>query len=320
MSAPFGPEILPNFARHETFHPRYGWLKKGFAAAAADPHIFHRADATTRLGVGKNMVRAIRYWCSAYKVLVESPNPDRPRLLDSHPTVFGSNLLGEHGWDPFLEEPGSLWLLHWMLLRPPCKAPAWWAIFNGTRLQDFTDATLSVELRRFCDARPEWGEVAENSLLKDARCLLRMYGSVTQGRDLLEDSVDSPFVELDLVRPVPGARRHYTVNVGPKPDLADAVVAYACIDYAVFSGMTAKVVGLAALAQGAGSPGRVFALTESAIADALRRHSETKNPLLQLTHAAGLPQAMLPDDLEGARDELLHLYYRPGRDRSLVAA
>lgn len=48
------------FARHETFHPRFGWLKKGFDRAAIDSEVFLRPDAPVRLGVGKNMVRAIR--------------------------------------------------------------------------------------------------------------------------------------------------------------------------------------------------------------------------------------------------------------------
>ena len=29
------------FARHETFHPRFGWFRKAFVAAADDPNVFH---------------------------------------------------------------------------------------------------------------------------------------------------------------------------------------------------------------------------------------------------------------------------------------
>ena len=61
----------PVFARHETFHPRYGWLRKGFVAARNDPQIFLRKDAHISLGVGKNMARSIRYWCHAFKLLRE---------------------------------------------------------------------------------------------------------------------------------------------------------------------------------------------------------------------------------------------------------
>ncbi len=47
--------LLPNpvFARHETFHPRFGWLKKGFDAATRDPEIFTREDEARNLGGGQ---------------------------------------------------------------------------------------------------------------------------------------------------------------------------------------------------------------------------------------------------------------------------
>jgi hypothetical protein len=53
--------VEPIFARHETFHPRFGWLKKGFDLVKKDPNIFQKDDAPVQLGVGKNMVRSIRF-------------------------------------------------------------------------------------------------------------------------------------------------------------------------------------------------------------------------------------------------------------------
>jgi len=46
-----GTELI--FARHETFYPRYGWLKKGFEAVHANSNIFLEEDAHIQLGVGK---------------------------------------------------------------------------------------------------------------------------------------------------------------------------------------------------------------------------------------------------------------------------
>lgn len=49
-----------SFARHETFAPRVGWLHKAYLSVKDDPETFLKEDATVRLGVGKNMVNAIR--------------------------------------------------------------------------------------------------------------------------------------------------------------------------------------------------------------------------------------------------------------------
>ncbi len=307
-TAPPREDLQAAFARHESFHPRYGWLKKGFDAATEDPEVFLRSDATTVLGVGKNMVRAIRYWCVAYKILDEVPNKSNSRVQDVVPSEFGKALLGEKGWDPYLEDPGSLWLLHWQLLRPPCRAPAWWAIFNNRSSSQFSDKALLEELRRFRDERG-WADVVDNSLDKDVRCVLRMYGSVTQGRDLLEDSVDSPFAELALIRPVPGETKQWSVNAGPKRDLPDDIVAYTCLDYARGADSGASVLGVSGLVQNPGSPGRAFALTETALGDALERYAE-RHQVIELTHAAGNRQLVLPAAQKEIRESILSFYYR----------
>ena len=79
----------PMFARHETFHPRYGWFRKAYSHVAADPHVFSREDAPVQIGVGKNMVRAIRFWGRAAKLI------DVDRRSSKHRTPrSGSHLPG----------------------------------------------------------------------------------------------------------------------------------------------------------------------------------------------------------------------------------
>ena len=49
-----------SFGRHETFSLRYAWLTKGFQAFMKKKAIFNSDEATIELGVGKNMVNAIK--------------------------------------------------------------------------------------------------------------------------------------------------------------------------------------------------------------------------------------------------------------------
>lgn len=46
-----GGELIPVFARHETFHPRFGWLKKGFDKAIENPDVSLSETAPSVLGV-----------------------------------------------------------------------------------------------------------------------------------------------------------------------------------------------------------------------------------------------------------------------------
>ena len=96
------------FSGHETFPCRYTWLPKAVVALQKDPHLFKDMDeAMVILGVGKNMVRAIRFWVEAAKV-VEKQGKD-----DFVVTPLGQMLLGMEGSDPYLEDMQTLWLVHW---------------------------------------------------------------------------------------------------------------------------------------------------------------------------------------------------------------
>ena len=52
-----------------------------------DPYMFTRERAPIDLGVGKNMVRAIRYWGVACKVIEETPREGDSRAASSCSSV-----------------------------------------------------------------------------------------------------------------------------------------------------------------------------------------------------------------------------------------
>ncbi len=82
----------PVFGRHETFHPRWGWFSKAVFAGKDNPYVFQQNDAPVLLGVGKNMVRAIRYWGEA-STLLKEVRPPKERLAAASPTRRGDALM-----------------------------------------------------------------------------------------------------------------------------------------------------------------------------------------------------------------------------------
>src|SRR5438552_10661957 len=115
--------VQHSFSGHETFPFRYPWLKKGFDASRDDGGVFLRDDATTTLGVGKNMVRSIRHWCLTAGILEED-------IDGLHPTALGEVLLADDGLDPYLEDPATLWLLHWQIAGNRFRATTWFWTFS----------------------------------------------------------------------------------------------------------------------------------------------------------------------------------------------
>ena len=63
-----------------------------------------------KLGVGKNMVRSIRFWSQVMGMAEAETKRSSLSVTD-----FGRILLAEKGVDPFLEDIRTLWLLHWNL-------------------------------------------------------------------------------------------------------------------------------------------------------------------------------------------------------------
>lgn len=305
-----------SFARHETFHARYGWLRKAVTEAAANPDIFAADDATVSLGVGKNMVRAIRFWGGAAKVLAEVPSVGKRRSLGVLPTANGEAIFGASGADPYLEAPGTLWLLHWWLLRPPCDLPVWWIAFNRFSSVEFTEDELtSVVIDEI--TRYGWALPNESSIRKDVSCMLRTYATADQGRSGIDDLLDSPLRGLKILERVSAGARgagaggaRYRFLLGSKPSLPKEVIGFALLDWMARNG-TARTVSMANAAYEPGSPGKVFGLSEKALNDALAEMG-SKHGFGRLVTTAGATQFVMTDErpLAEMAHVLLVSYYK----------
>ena len=77
------------FQGHDTFLCRNNWLKKGYDFIQGGSN-FNNPEAVVQLGVGKNMVSAIRYWLKAFGM-----TDDTDTLLP-----VAHELLSADGFDP----------------------------------------------------------------------------------------------------------------------------------------------------------------------------------------------------------------------------
>ncbi len=261
------------FARHETFCPRYGWLKKGFDAVLEDPGIFDRADDIERLGVGKNMVRSIRFWCMAFHVIEPAIESGQRRLGgDMRVTPFGRALLSDDGWDPFLEDPASLWLLHWQLFSPPITATTWSIAVNLGHIGSFTLKELDQAIKERMNSHTGLKRCSDSSVEKDASCFIRMYAP--PGIQRLSEEIECPFTDLGLLL-TSEEKQAFRFNMADKSTLPEEVFLAACCDYIQKSWMldlprqglgSARGVKSLSLNKATfhfNSPGAVFKLSET---------------------------------------------------------
>ena len=280
-----GSAIQHSFSGHETFPFRYPWLKKGFDAVREDAGVFSRDDAITTLGVGKNMVRSIRHWCLAAGVLAE--NRDAGGALQ--PTELATLLLDDEGLDPYLEDPATLWLLHWQIASNRLRATTWFWTFSHFNEPEFTREALGSALFKWTQTLPG-KQVAESSVRRDVEVFLRTYVPSRASRgDIAEDTLDCPLTDLGLITQ-PGDGRSYRFQRGTQRGLPDDILLYAVLHFWQSFAPAAETLALHDIARQPGSPGRLFKIDESSLVERLEGIEQATDGKLSYAETAGLRQ------------------------------
>lgn len=121
--------------KHGSFYLRSGWGTKIIQAVEADDMIFSPANeqkAVDRIGLGRVMIKALRYWADASGLTVEEKvqggiSERRTPLFD----LIEAN-------DRYFQKQGSLLLLHRNIALNKENATAWYWAFNEFDRQAFT--------------------------------------------------------------------------------------------------------------------------------------------------------------------------------------
>ncbi len=260
------------------------------------------------------MARSIRYWCSAFGLIEDVPLPKK-RITGWVQTQFGKRLLGKNGLDEYLENPASLWLLHWKLVQSPSLATAWYHAFTVFTDLDFSVESLADSLERYCALQYPTARIAPSAFEKDASCIARMYGGTAPLSGMTEDSIQSPFTELGLLFRsglLESRSPRYRFETGVKRSLPAAIVAVACLEYAARVTPGVRTVSVSRLISEPGSPGMAFKLNTGALVNYLEEACGAIKGL-SLTDAAGLRQFTFGSRVDEHIDLLLRSVYRTHR-------
>ena len=204
------------FSGHESFPLKPLWLKKGYDFIEGK-NDFNAPDAVVKLGVGKNMVASIRYWLKATGLLNDNGLTEISHFL----------LSNKDGRDPFLEDSGTLWLLHYMLVSSKV-ATLYNIVFvnlQRERLSFERQNVLSL-VRRTMTEDGKIKTYNENTVKKDVGVLIQNYLQPLCIQSM--DEYSYIFQELDLIKSSDG--KQYYFNVDGKCPLPEEILLYAIIE------------------------------------------------------------------------------------------
>ena len=303
--------ITPSFSGHQTFPFRYTWLKKGVDAVIENPTIFSSENASVNLGVGKNMVSSIRHWCRVSGLIEEKI--DKRTELEA--TDLGKTFFGNHnkaGLDPYLEDPATLWLIHYQIATNTDRATAWYWAFNVLRSNHFTPQVFAKEVYKWAQQQKQsMRPVSDNTLRRDVNCFIRTYCQSRDSEVVHEETFDCPLTELNLIAELPESDG-YEFQRGDKESLPIEVVTWALDTFwknpfreNLFSGR--ESLPFSELMYAPSSPGRVFRLDEDTMTLYLENLAHLTEGAFQYDETAGLKQLYRHRDLN--QMELLERYY-----------
>ena len=282
------------FSGHESFPCKTLWLKKGYDFIKAGKD-FNAPTAVVDLGVGKNMVSAVRYWYKAFGLNKDSETAwIADYVLDS--------LTGK---DPYLEDLGTLWLLHFLLIysNEASLYKMFFIDFQKERRLFDREQVVSFVKRKMMEAGKE-NLFNENTVKKDVGVLLLNY-CLPRNPQSNED-FSTLLMDLDLLRQSEKKDKSednkdkYFFNIEGKKQVTPEVFLFALLltkedaDNSV-SYDTLRDVGL------------MFCMTDLEVIDMLNQLSETYSDALTYSDVAGIRQLQFTQQMDAK--QVLEKYY-----------
>lgn len=156
--------------KHGSFYLRSGWGTKIIDAVSNHPEIFspaHEQDAIDNIGLGRIMIKALRYWAGATKLCTEKKANSEIIL---QPTKEFQCIEKN---DKYFQRNQSLLLLHRNLARNDEDATAWYWLFNEWKVDEIDKDTFVDSFHPFLSINGM--SVKQNAVEKEFNCLRSTY-------------------------------------------------------------------------------------------------------------------------------------------------
>ena len=207
----------PIFSGHESFACKSHWLKRGYDFVRGENN-FNDDDAVVRLGVGKNMVASIKFWLKAIGL-----------LKDAGLVALANHLFDDdNGKDPYLEDIGTLWLLHFLLIQTDYATIYKTTFVDYHRQRNIIEKSkLQNYIKHICFDETGYKNLYnDNTVKRDIGVMLHNYCAKNDGNVNVEDS-NSLFAPLNLICET--EKNTYRFNYDTRSDVPSLIFLYALL-------------------------------------------------------------------------------------------
>lgn len=282
------------FSGHESFPCKTLWLKKGydFIEKGGD---FNASEAVVDLGVGKNMVSAIRFWIKSFGLNKDS----KTHWIAEY--ILNSN----KGKDPYMEDLGTLWLLHFLLVytNEASLYKLFFIDFQKERRLFNKDQVTTFVKRKMRDTGKE-NSFNKNTVKKDVGVLLHNY-CLPRNPQSNED-FSTLLMDLDLLRQTDKTdgrgdnEDKYYFNIEGKREVTPSIFLFAILLIKEKNDNSIPYDVLHEL-------GLIFCMTDLEIIDMLKLLSDRYSDTLSYSDVAGIRQLQFTQQMDAK--QVLDNYY-----------
>mgnify|MGYP003412923452 CR=1 FL=1 len=205
----------PIFSGHETFACKSHWLKRGYDFVKERKN-FNDDEAVVHLGVGKNMVSSIRFWMKAFGLI----------NTDGELSTIANMLLEDYGYDPYFENIGSLWLMHFNIINENYATSYKTTFVNYHQQRNIVDKDkLKNYIKHYCFDDSNYRNLYnENTVKKDINVLIHNYHTKNSGNVEDSNTILSP---LNLINELEDGT--YSFNYDSKNNVPEDIFLYALL-------------------------------------------------------------------------------------------
>jgi hypothetical protein len=291
-------EAKPTFGGHQTFALRYSWLPKAINWIGEEPKKIETDQAMTDWGVGKNMVESIKYWLQATG-MSQRDSESFFSISDVGKLVF-LETSDRNPIDKYLEDTGTIWLLHWELCSNISRYSLGYFIFNCIRSLDFSEKDILIAIQSWLkNEYPSIPSPTIDTLHRDIDVFIRSY--VTNSNTKIEERANSPLLELKLILTLDEIdnQRWFRFNYKAENQLPDWVFLYAIYEFSKSKLTTQESLPIDSIMFDSGSPGKVFKMDEDSVYNRLVKFENSG--LLSIDQSSGIRNVILGESIKNGK-------------------
>lgn len=252
--------------KHASFYIRNGWPTKIIDAVDNNTLVFSpngELEAVDNIGVGRVMIKAMRYWATAMGITSEIKTQQG---VAHELTPLG--LLVKQ-FDPYCQNVGTLWALHRNLVNDVDNATAWYWAFNEMGPKVFTKDSFVGDFYSYL--QKNGGKYAKAAVEKEFDCFKNTYVSdkAFDINKIIDEDTIPFFAPLKLIQYEGDG--HFEMRRSPAKEIPPEIVLFCIVSDNQDHLEESQQIGVDKLLEATGQIGKYMNLSYASLLEILQQ-------------------------------------------------